>query len=331
MDASNKRPPFAIVGPGRVGRALGRQLVLAGYPLAGVIARHEAQAAAAAADMLQLPGGSTLPKANAERTAILQQAQLLFIATPDRAIRDVAAELAGLVAKLPRPDDPGERIAFHMSGALAADELEPLREVGFAVASLHPNQSFASADSAVSSLRGIAWGIEGDRAAIAWGRRVVAELEGISFEMESSHKALYHAAACVASNYLVVLLHMATRLYEAAGIPAAKASEALLPLMRGSLANAAEMGLPAALTGPIERGDTATVQRHLEAMQAARVDPQVEDMYRKLGCGTVEIALAKGSISAEIAAALRELLGGPIAVHGTGPGKHREEDGHAKT
>lgn len=323
MEASSTRPAFAIIGPGRVGRALGRRLVVAGYPLAGVIARDEAQAAAAAVEMLQLPAGTAQPVADAEKTAVLQQAQLLFVATPDRAIRAVATELAELMAQLPSARrHRGERAAFHLSGALPAEELEPLRTVGFAVASLHPNQSFAAA-AAVDSLRGIAWGLEGDPAAVAWGRRVVADLEGIVLEIEPSRKALYHAAACVASNYLAVLLHMATRLYEAAGIPAAKAFEALVPLMRGSLDNAVQMGLPDALTGPIERGDAATVQRHLEAMRAARVDPQVEAMYRILGGAAVELASAKGSIAAETALALRELLDGPTGIRTGADGAQR--------
>lgn len=331
MEASRTRPAFAVVGPGRVGRALGRLLVTVGYPLAGVIARQEAQAAAAAADMLQLPAGATLPVAAVERAAVLHRAQLLFITTPDRTIRTVAKELAELAARLPNtPDHCGVRAAFHLSGALAAAELEPLRAVGFAIASLHPNQSFASAEIAVGSLRGIAWGIEGDPSAVAWGRRVVEDLEGTVLEIDPSRKALYHAAACVASNYLAVLLHMATRLYEAAGIPSAKAFEALVPLVRGSLDNAARMGLPAALTGPIERGDAATVQAHLQAMQAARMDPQVVELYRKLGSGAVELAWAKGSLATEAVQALRELLEGPNGVD-LEPTDQREDDGHAAT
>lgn len=334
MQAGGTKPTFAIVGPGRVGRAMARLLVDAGYPFAGIIARQRARAEAAVAELLGGGGGgqgagSSLPDALADRAAVLRRADMLFVTTPDRAIKAVAAKLA---AELPSQQAAAtSRVAFHTSGALSAAELAPLQAAGYAVASLHPNQTFADAAAATELLRGIAWGVEGDAVAVAKAYQVVAALQGTVLPIDPSRKALYHAGACVASNYLAVLLDMATRLYEAAGIPAGQARAALVPLIQGSLSNAVQMGLPEALTGPIERGDVRTVQHHLDAMRRANVEPQIELMYRMLGQGAVGLAQAKTSITPEAAEGLHELLREASSSRTLRPDEERGEDGHERT
>ena len=120
-------------------------------------------------------------------------------------------------------------------------------------------------------------------------------------------KALYHAAASVACNYLVTLASEGVELMAAAGVPREAALPALLPLLRGTVRNLEVLGLPRALTGPIARGDAPTVGRHLEAIRRER--PVTEEMYRALGRRTVPIGRSKGTLGPEDAAELERLLG----------------------
>jgi predicted short-subunit dehydrogenase-like oxidoreductase (DUF2520 family) len=117
-----------------------------------------------------------------------------------------------------------------------------------------------------------------------------------------TRRPLYHAAAVVASNYLPVLLALAARLLVHAGVDEDDAVPALLPLMRGTLDNVAELGIGPALTGPVARGDIETVRLHL------RMLPEREArLYRDLGREAVALAEARG-LGADLVAALRELF-----------------------
>jgi pantoate--beta-alanine ligase len=165
---------------------------------------------------------------------------LLVIATPDGAIAEVAA------AVRPVPTT----VVAHLAGALGLDVLAPHQRR----ASIHPLVSLAGH----AGLRGAWFAVAGDPLA----REVVTVLDGHAVEVPDSQRALYHAAACVASNHIVALLGQAERIAAAAGVPL----EAYLDLVRGTVENVAALGPAAALTGPVARGDWATVDRHLAAL-----------------------------------------------------------------
>jgi predicted short-subunit dehydrogenase-like oxidoreductase (DUF2520 family) len=117
---------------------------------------------------------------------------------------------------------------------------------------------------------------------------------------------LYHAAAVVASNYLVTLMDLVFGLAEPAGIARSEALKAMAPLIHGTLANIEKVGIPEALTGPIARGDSQIVARHLEQIQDQA--PGLLELYKTLGRHTVSIALAKKSLSDQAALELEKLL-----------------------
>ncbi len=165
---------------------------------------------------------------------------LLVIATPDGAIADVAA------AMRPVPTT----VVAHLAGSLGLDVLAPHERR----ASIHPLVSLAGS----AKLQGAWFAVAGDPLA----RDVVAALDGHAVEVPDDQRAAYHAAACVASNHLVALLGQAERIAAAAGVPL----EAYLDLVRGTVENVATLGPAAALTGPVARGDWATVDRHLAAL-----------------------------------------------------------------
>jgi predicted short-subunit dehydrogenase-like oxidoreductase (DUF2520 family) len=181
-------------------------------------------------------------------------ADLVLLCVPDSAIRGVASGIA-----------PGPWIA-HVSGATPLDALDPhIRRFG-----VHPLQTFTRARGA-EQLDG-AWAAvtAEDADARTRGFGLAALLELRPFEIRDESRAVYHAGATIASNYLVALHRAASRLFETAGAP----PEALLPLMRRTIDNGFE------LTGPIARGDRSTVQAHLAAIRAHA--PELEAMYRAL-------------------------------------------------
>jgi predicted short-subunit dehydrogenase-like oxidoreductase (DUF2520 family) len=172
---------------------------------------------------------------------------LLVIATPDGVIADVASAV--------RPE-PGTVVA-HLAGSLGLEVLAPHPRR----AALHPLVAMPSPELGAARLRDGAWfAVAGDRLAV----RVVEDLGGRWFEVADEHRALYHAAAVIASNHLVALLGQVERVAAVAGVP----FEAYLDLVRATVRNVAELGPAAALTGPAARGDRETIGRHLAALPA---------------------------------------------------------------
>jgi predicted short-subunit dehydrogenase-like oxidoreductase (DUF2520 family) len=118
-------------------------------------------------------------------------------------------------------------------------------------------------------------------------------------------KALYHAAAVAASNYLVAVEDLATRLAVAAGVPPGEALRALLPLVHGTVRNLERRGLPAALTGPVARGDAEVVRTHRAALRA--LDPALDATYAALGRHALRVAVERGLSPARARATARAL------------------------
>ena len=168
----------------------------------------------------------------------------LVVATPDAAIADVAD----------RVEPVTDTLVVHLSGALGLDVLAPHPRR----ASLHPLVSLPNPDLGARRLTASWFAVAGDEAV----REAVTALEGRCFEVPDETRAAYHAAACIASNHLVALLGQVERIAAAVGAPL----DAYLDLARQSLENVAELGPSAALTGPVARGDLATVARHLDAL-----------------------------------------------------------------
>jgi len=287
--SSGNKPTIGFVGAGVVGGALARRLAEAGYPVVAVASRSFGSAVALAA---AVPGCAALGSLD----DVAAKAEVVFITTPDDAIASVAASTAWRAGQA----------VVHCSGALSVDVLAPAARAGVRVGSFHPLQTFASLDRALVSLTGTTFVLEGDDLPLLSTLQDMAEaLGGRSVLLRSEDKVLYHAAAVLSSNYVVTLLQQAAELWEAFGRTKEEALTALLPLLRGTAANLESLGLPAALTGPVSRGDLITVAKHLEALESF---PDIAAVYRALAEATVPIALAKGRLAPDIAASLIQLL-----------------------
>ncbi|MFN8151274.1 MAG: DUF2520 domain-containing protein [Solirubrobacterales bacterium] len=242
-------PPITLVGPGRVGTALAGAATIAGLDVT-------------------LAGRDDLDAACAE-------AEVVLLCVPDAEITTAA----GLVAA----SAPQLRMIGHTSGATELGALASATSAGATAFSLHPLQTIPAGDAQIV---GAPAAVEGtNAAALDYARELATVLGMRPFELPAGSRAAYHAAASMASNFLIALEESAAELLADAGIEDAR--ELLAPLVLRTAANWAENG-GAALTGPIARGDEATVTRHLQAIAATT--PELEPLYRALAERTRAIA-----------------------------------------
>jgi len=264
------RPTISIIGLGNLGGALALTLSAAGYRVAAIAVR---------------PGGkrSREAKALARRvSARLIEAgkqpldsDVVWITVPDDAIAAVARALA-------RSGDWKGKFVFHSSGALTSDELAPLRALGARVASVHPMMTFVR--GAVPELANVAFALEGNRAALHVARSIVDDLGGQPLAIQKQHKALYHIFGSFASPLFIALMTSMEEVARAAGIRQRQIKPIMLPLLLQTLRNYLEYDAASAFTGPLARGDAATVQKHIAELKEL---PEARAVY---------IALAKAAL-----------------------------------
>ncbi len=293
---SNKT--VAIIGAGRVGSAVGALLARAGYVISAVAAQTKA-AAESARSFTGAQHGATDPVRAAAGAGIV------FITTPDRAIRDVSEKLAAGRALA------AGTIVVHMSGAHSLDLLDAAAAAGAFRAVLHPLQSLASREQGVANLPGSYFRIEADAGALNTAQELVTALGGVELKLpgwtqDASSTMLYHAGAVAVSNYFVALVDYGLKFYEKLGADRTEALRAVLPLIRGTLRNIETVGIPDALTGPIARGDASTVRDHIEAMKARA--PELLGLYREMAQRTVAVARDRGSLSEEVVTELLRII-----------------------
>ena len=289
--------PVAFVGAGKVGTALAALLHERGVDVA--IAGRTTQASRRAARTAGLD-----PSQAKDIASAIEGAHIVFLTVPDDAIEQVCREIAEAGGWR-----PGHGVV-HCSGALPSTVLASAKAAGARVASFHPLQAFAGVDAAIRQIPGSAFAIEGDPGLAADLDRLAALLGGTAIHLRANQKTLYHAAAAILSNYTVTLAATAADLLVREGLApdANTALGYLLPLLRGTVNNLEALGLPAALTGPIARGDAGTVARHLVALE--KCAPEVLDLYRELAEQTIPLAREKAGLSGEAIAHLRDALAG---------------------
>jgi len=270
-----RNPTTFIVGAGPVATALAGALRLGGVPVLGLWARRAAPARAAGSTAGVAAFSSAPPD-------ILLESEVVILAVRDQVIAEVAQMLlgTGLINK--------RHVLLHCAGSASAHEL--LGAVAGQVAgigTLHPLSAIADGKLSMRALKGTVFGVEGDDVGRSTAGKLVGAMSGVVLALDSAQMAAYHAAAALASNYIVATLDAAAAVLASAGVAPDKAAQALIPLAEGALRNIAAHGTTAGLTGPVRRGDLATVTRHLDAL---RERPELAEIYRALARRAVEIA-----------------------------------------
>ncbi len=245
-----------LVGPGRAGLALAHALHLSGKVSSIVFCGrepHPPRHPLFTSGVASYTRGLASPSSGT--TAVV-------LSVPDAAVSEVAWSLAG---QGPPPEDC---VAFHLSGALSLETLEPLRRSGYAVGTLHPLQALADWAGGATLLKGAYFALSGDPHAVHTGARLVSHLGGTTLMVPATRRPLYHAAAVMASNHVLGLVLASARILAAAGVSGEEGLRALTSLARGALDNLERLGPEKGLTGPVVRGDVETVRLHLSSLEA---------------------------------------------------------------
>lgn len=294
MTSTARMPNTFLVGAGPVATALAGALRLGGVPVLGLWARDRAAARAAGAASGVAAFSSAPPD-------LLLEADVVVLAVRDDAIEEVAATLVatGLITR--------HHVMLHCSGVVSA--AEAFANVAGALGgmgTLHPLRAIPDGRATMRELAGTVFGVEGDERGRREALSLVQALGGRPLELTGERMAAYHAAAAVASNYVIAVLDAATSLLEEAGIGGDAGLGALLALAEGTLANVRERGIDGALTGPVRRGDQATIARHLSALE--RLPPELGALYRQLALRAVAIARRQGGAQSADLDAIERLL-----------------------
>jgi predicted short-subunit dehydrogenase-like oxidoreductase (DUF2520 family) len=243
----------ALIGAGRVARGLGTRLREAGWRIGVVIARELPSARAA----VRAIGAGT---ACAGPTRRLLDAGIILLAVPDDALAGVAAQLERMGG-----DELARKVVLHTSGALTSATLDAVARRGAWTGVMHPMQTFGA--RARPRLEGVLFGIEGHPQALRVIRKMVRSLGGEAACIDAGRKAEYHCAGTFAAAHVLVAMEAAVQLAIAAGLKRREATRALLRLARQVLENQELLGPRAAWTGPLSRGDLATIRLHWEALR----------------------------------------------------------------
>jgi len=264
---------IGLIGPGRAGVGLALALARAGY----AVRLHGRNKKSLPAPLtLTVGDGGTPPP-------WLGETDVVILTVRDDAITPLATSLANSRAIRER------HVVLHLSGVQGQEALGPLVTSRAALGSFHPLQTIVEPELAAGRLNGAWAAVEGMPRAVEAGERIAKDLGMRPFRIATKSKAIYHAGAVFASNYLVVVEAIAQRLLRHAGLSDADAWAALRPLVEGTFENLSRHEPREALTGPVVRGDTATIVRHLESLA-------VDDakLYRALGRAALELAQKQG-------------------------------------
>ena len=292
--APGEHPSTGIIGAGAVGTALGLALTRAGWPVQAVASRDPDRRA-------RLAAGLEGARAFAEPQALIEEVELIIVAIPDDAIAPLAASVRMY----------GGQAMVHTSGALGAEVLQPAMAAGTQVGAFHPLVAFADTERAIAALHGATVAIEGDEQLASLLADMAETIGARPVRLAPGSKSAYHAAAVLAAGGFVALLDAIAELGRVAGLDEAGALAIYGPLIEGTLDNARAIGIQAALTGPMTRGDVGTLRAHLAALEAHA--PGVLELYVAAARREIDLARGRGALAPETATTMTEVLDAALA------------------
>jgi predicted short-subunit dehydrogenase-like oxidoreductase (DUF2520 family) len=283
---------IGFIGAGQVGTALGIYFHNMGLTVSGYYSKSLESAIKSSK--------RTHSKAYEHIHELIDSSEYIIITTPDDAICDVVKKLCSIKI------DWNDKVICHTSGALSSTLLNPIFQLGATTLSLHPMLSFADIDYAVEILRQTPLTLEGKGTLMSKFKNMLENASLTIHEININQKALYHASACIVSNYLVTLMDIGISSLEQAGFTRKNATQLIAPLATGTLQNVLTKGIKNSLTGPISRGDINTIKTHLDTI--VREDKELEQIYRLLGKRTINIAKEQNQLDEYTLIRLKEVL-----------------------
>lgn len=295
---------ICIIGVGRLGTSLACIIIKKNNPQVSVIsiASRSDESLNNAKDIINMPDLKILFTKN--NLAAAHQANCIFICTPDDEIEKVCRELfenSKLHKKL---------FVIHFSGSKKTDVLNSAKQKGASVACMHPLKSFASVAESVKTMENTLYGVTYDRNDSEIKEVVDLLLDllaGKHIFIENSIKPLYHACACIASNYLVSLMNFAVETGEEIGLAPEVFLKGILNLSEGTMTNIKKLGTKKALTGPIARGDISTIKEHIDNLKNLK-NTELSKAYGFMGTMTAKIAFENNWIDDKTYKKLLEIL-----------------------
>lgn len=285
-----KMKSLAIIGPGKVGKTLGKLFAESKvFNICKIHSRSEKKIN----DAIEFIGSGSF----AETVNDAAECSIIMITTPDSIISSAAKQLYDVVK-------PGT-IIFHCSGCLSSTVLKNLRKKNCFTASIHPVQSFADPKITSENFNRTWCGCEGDKEALDILKPAFEAIGGKTFDINTENKALYHASAVIACNLFTALEEIAVLSYEKSGVPRETAMQILEPIVKNTAENIFKLGTANALTGPVARGDSVTIQKHIEQLSGFK---QAEEIYRLLSITACDLSEKQGSASKNSLKVIEDIL-----------------------
>ena len=290
----SEKPHCQLIGAGRAGRVLSMAMTQAGYQF-NWIGSNKIE------DSTKLAKQIGIKRYGIRFEGFNQKAGFLILSVPDDKIKGAASDAAraGVIRN--------DTIVAHLSGALGSDELEDVKSAGAKVMAFHPAQTFTLDSDPYAVFKNICFDMEGDDEACVLGECVAKDLGAQSIRLDPEARILSHLAMTVASNYTVSLMHMAEDIMISAGISCDAAKKMLLPLFSNTARNISTIGTIKSLTGPVSRGDTEIIKKHLAALE--EMDEEHKMLYSGLARIALRITVERGDISGNKAKEIINLIG----------------------
>lgn len=290
----SEKPFCQLIGAGRAGRVISIAMTQAGYQFTWVGSNR-------IEDSKRLAEQIGIKRYGIKFEGFNQKAGFLILAVPDDEIKNAASDAvrAGVIGD--------GTIVAHLSGALGSDALEDAVNDGAKVMAFHPAQTFTPESDPYTVFKNICFDMEGNDEACILGECVAGDLGASSIRLDPEARILSHLAMTVASNYTVSLISMAEEIMEFAAIPPDTAKKMLIPLFTNTARNISAIGTKKSLTGPVSRGDTEIIKKHLSALDGMNEEYKI--IYSGLARIALRIAVERGSISEEKAKEIINLIG----------------------
>ena len=280
---------LGFIGAGRVGTALAVRLNRKGYTVSAVYDVHEDAAKAFAKE---IPDCRVMKQPQ----DVADSSDFVFVSTPDALIEAVASSVKWKA---------GQRVV-HCSGANTVALLEAAKKAGALVGVFHPGQTFADTRQAIENIAGATFDIEAEEPLLTTLKEIAVGLDGYWIEIKPEDKAVYHVAVEFTSLFVMLLFRLAVKMMQTMDITVEQAVRVALPMLRGTANIIETFGNTRPLTGPVDRGDTDTIKRHIDGLN--RLCPGTLPLYRELVRQNIPFAVEHGSIDTKKSEELLSLI-----------------------